>query len=275
MSSLDKPAFPLASVLNQRRWQVCTRPFPHFIARDLFTPEFYSRIDESFGEILDRGLCEGRDAAHFSRNISGYDAYSVSFTEHMPAPLHLFISKEWHDMLAQVTGVRATCDVAGGFHHHRQGSRSGEVHNDLNPGWFADCADVNRVNLCRDDVCDYSTGAGNGSDAQVHVSVRAVAVLFFLHNDRWQEGYGGETGLYSHREQDVSSPTKAFPPLNNSLLMFECRPNSYHSFIENRGNSRNSMIMWLHRPRSDVVQRWGEAAIVGWDQKATADAHEP
>jgi hypothetical protein len=47
-------------------------------------------------------------------------------------------------------------------------------------------------------------------------------------------------------------------------MMFECRPNSYHGFISNKRGARNSMIMWLHRPKQDVIDRWGEDAIVYW-----------
>ncbi len=70
--------------------------------------------------------------------------------------------------------------------------------------------------------------------------------------------------MYESYSQAVDSPSKAVPPVNNTLFIFECRPNSYHSFISNRANVRNSVIMWLHRPKSDVIQRWGNDAIVGW-----------
>lgn len=268
MSGGSNLSYPLASVLQHRRWQVCVRPYPHFVVRDVFVPEFYAQLDAAFGELLDRGLSEAHDPARFSRNIKNYDAYSMMFDWNMPEPFRFFVSKEWHDMLAYLTGIPATSDVAGGFHHHLRGSRSGQIHNDLNPGWFVNSSDGAGVNLTRHDLCDYSTGQVYQSSVQVHESVRALAVLLFLHNPPWHEDDGGETGLYADSWQPVSRPTKAIPPINNSLLMFECRPNSYHSFIENRGGPRNSMIMWLHRPKSDVVQRWGENAIIGWNGTA-------
>jgi hypothetical protein len=264
MSIGSRLSYPLATVLHQRRWQVCTRPFVHFVARDLFAPRFYANLDAAFGEVFDRGLSEGQDATRFSRNIKNYDAYSMVFDYHMPEPFHIFISQEWHDMLAHLAGIPATRDITGGFHHHQRGSCSGQVHNDLNPGWFVDSSDPGGVNLSRNDLCDYNTGQVFDAGVQTHESIRALAVLVFLHNPPWQEQDGGETGLYGDSAQDVCSPTKAIPPINNSLCMFECRPNSYHSFIENRTGPRNSMIMWLHRPKTDALQRWGEDAIVGW-----------
>jgi hypothetical protein len=265
-------AYPLADVLRQRRWQHCTRPFPHYVAHDVFTPGFYAEIDAAFGEVLARGLSEGQDPARFSRNISNYDAYSVTFDYKMLTPFQVFISREWHDMLARLVAISATGEVSGGFHHHLPGSHNGEIHNDLNPGWFVDSVDVGRLNLSRSDVCDYSTGNAQGSGVQVHESIRALAALFYLHNPPWSKEDGGETGLYESSRQLILSPSKAVPPLNNSLLVFECRPNSYHTFIQNRHTTRNSMIMWLHRPKHDAVQRWGEDAIVGWGRQAKGPA---
>jgi hypothetical protein len=234
------------------------------VAHDVFTPEFYAELERSFGALLARGLAEGHDPYRFSRSIRNYDAYSVNFGPYIPAPLDIFMSDEWHDMLAGVTGIRVTRDLNGGFHHHLRGSRSGSVHNDLNPGWFLNVAGESRVNISRDDLCSYSTGSVHQQNLRTHETVRALAVLFFLHNPQWHPGDGGETGLYSTREQEVAQPTKAIAPINNSLMMFECRPNSYHGFISNKRGARNSMIMWLHRPKQDVIDRWGEDAIVYW-----------
>lgn len=258
----------IARVLKNRRWQCCTRPFMHYIARDAFVPQFYSELDAAFGEILNRGLSEQHDPARFSRNIRNYDAYSMLFDWAMPEPFRLFLSKEWHDTLAHLAAIPATGDVTGGFHHHRRGSRSGQIHNDLNPGWFVDQYDPARINLSRNDLCDYTSGQVHVAGYPVHESIRALAVLIYLHNADWHEGDGGETGLYANSEQPVDEPTKTVPPVNNTLLVFECTPRSYHSFIENRGGPRNSIIMWLHRPKSDAMQRWGSDAIVGWGGRA-------
>ncbi len=67
----------------------------------------------------------------FRRNIRNYDAYSMLFDWSMPEPFRLFLSREWHDMLAHLSDVPSTGDVTGGFHHHRKGSKSGQIHNDL------------------------------------------------------------------------------------------------------------------------------------------------
>ena len=141
------------------------------------------------------------------------------------------------------------------------------MHNDLNPGWFADRPDPFGINLSRNELCNYSTGAATDPSIPVHPTVRAIALLLYLHNPPWSPGDGGETGLYSYRKQPVSQPTKAIAPRNNSLFLFECRPTSYHSFLKNRNGPRNSMIMWLHRPYQNAVERWGERSIVQWTNR--------
>jgi hypothetical protein len=261
----DPGAFSLEHIVHQRRWQVCREPFLHIVAHDVFTPDFYACLDRAYGDLLARGLSEKHDPAKFSRNISNYDVYSMSLSADTPAPFDVFISREWHDMLAGLFGIRATGDVNGGFHHHPQGSKTGQVHNDLNPGWFVDAADPFQVNVSRSElVCSYSTGRVIDSKLGVHETIRAIAVLYYLHNPPWQPGAGGETGLYSSHRQPVLEPTRAVTPINNSLLLFECRPNSFHSFLSNRNGPRNSMIMWLHRPVEDIVQRWGQNSIAHW-----------
>ena len=259
--------YSLSQVLRQRRWQVCTWPFVHYCAQDVFTPEFYTLLDAAFGELLGRDLAEEHDSHRFSRNMKSFDAYALNFDAELPQPLRIFCSRAWHDMLAQVADIPATGDVVGGFHHHLKGSRSGSIHNDLNPGWFVNSSSPGAVNLSRHDLCEYSTGHVYRAEVAVHESVRALAVLFFLHNPVWREGDGGQTGLYVNSAQSVIEPSKAVAPINNSIFMFECTPHSYHSFISNRNHFRNSMIMWLHRPKGDAIQRWGDNAIVEWSGK--------
>lgn len=262
--TIDPSRFPLAQILRQRRWHVCQEPFFHVVAYDVFTPEFYGWLDHAYERLLERGLSLEYDPTRFSRSIKNYDAYSTTFSDITPEPFGALTARPWHDMIANLMGVRATGDMNGGFHHHAQGSKSGQVHNDLNPGWFVNHDNPLTVNLSRNEVCDYSTGKTADPGIRVHQTVRAVAVLFYLHNPPWKPGDGGETGLYNSTKQPVTEPTKRIAPINNSILMFECRPNSYHSFLSNPSGPRNSLIMWLHRPIDDAIARWGEKAIVWW-----------
>jgi Rps23 Pro-64 3,4-dihydroxylase Tpa1-like proline 4-hydroxylase len=93
-------------------------------------------------------------------------------------------------------------------------------------------------------------------------AVRAVAVIYYLNNPQWQPGDGGETGLYRTVRDAIEHPVAVVPPLNNSLVAFECTPGSYHTFRSNVRHPRNSVVIWLHVEKSAAIARWGESALV-------------
>jgi hypothetical protein len=263
-----KPA-PLAQALAQRSWKFRTAPFAHFIATGVFKAEIYAAMAAQFQSFLDRGLSEEPATGKFARTIKGYDAYAISFSPALDGPLAVFISKEWHDMLARLVGIEATGDINGGFHHHEPGSASGRPHNDLNPGWFSDSPRADGINVSNYDICDYHTGQIHKRGSKARETVRAAALLFYLNNPTWRPGDGGETGLYRDVGQAVDQPSESVPPLDNSVLLFECTPHSYHAFLQNRRSSRNSLIMWLHRAKAEVETRWGRNSIVYWPRKTS------
>jgi hypothetical protein len=251
-------------VLANRRWTACDVPFPHFVARGVFKEEFYRALAGAFRDILARGLDDGAGDLRFTRARRGYDAYGLSFPADLAGPLRIFISRPWHDMLADLTGVRATGHVNSGLHHHVAGSGDGFVHNDLNPGWFVDEPNDDGVIVADHDACDYISGEVRQPGVTPRVVVRAAAMLFYLCNPPWSPGDGGSTGLYRNQRDPVGRPAAVVPPLNNSILVFECTPFSYHTFLSNRRHPRNCAIMWVHRPLEDAVDRWGAEAIVHW-----------
>lgn len=247
-----------AAVLQCRRWWRRERPFAHFVATDVFSPEFYAELEGSFQAVLARGLDKS-----FLRGKSGYDAYIHSFSSATDGPLSFFISRGWHDLLASLAGVKVTDDVSAALHHHEPGSRDGTIHNDLNPGWFGPSARADGINCASSAVSDYKHGDPHTPGVQPVERIRAIAMIYFLNNAPWQKGTGGECALYSHRSS-VAAETIA--PVNNSLLMFECTPHSYHRFLSNRAGTRDSVVLWLHREREDALERWGERSIVAWSR---------
>ena len=92
-----------------------------------------------------------------------------------------------------------------------------------------------------------------------------MSLLFYLANPDWQPGDGGETGLFADIATAHRGATTAVPPINNSLVFFECTPRTWHAFISNRGKPRNSVVMWLHRRKNEVLERWGDESIEYWN----------
>ena len=127
----EQATWRLDELLASRRWVRRMRPFPHVYARDVFVEDFYQRLDDEFHRI------ERENPETFERNMKGYDASGARLSRFRDGPLGIFVSREWHDLIARVAGVRATGDVNAHLHHHDPGSQSGWPHNDLNPAWFA------------------------------------------------------------------------------------------------------------------------------------------
>jgi hypothetical protein len=251
---VDAP--PLAAALAHRRWWVVDTPFRHLRADDVFTGEVYAALESDFVRRLDNGL--------LTRSLPGYDASAAAITPRNAGPFTIFLSREWHDAVAAVLGVNATGAVNVTLHHHAPGSLSGRAHNDLNPGWFPDVPIPPERTLAADPaVCHYQTGARPDGGPAVE-QVRAVALIYYLATP--PEVRGGQTGLYRSAQDDVSRPDVAVPPRNNCLVAFECTPFSFHSFMTNTVAARNSVVMWLHRDKAEVVRRWGAASIVRWSR---------
>lgn len=263
MTAEPVPAAGLAGVLGDRAWLRRTEPFPHVVAHDVFTGACYARLAGALRSLLARGLSERPDPRRFARNIPGYDSYGMGFPADAPEPVGLFLSPEWRDLVAGLFGVPRTPYVFAGAHHHAPGSADGFVHNDLNPVWFVRSAH-GETRTPEPERCAYKDGAGPLADAEKIEVVRGVAVLFFLLNDGWRRGDGGELGLYRGPAAAADRPDAVVPPVNNSLVAFECTPRSYHAFRRNVRSSRTSIIMWVHRPMADADAVFGHDALERW-----------
>ena len=262
---LDDPARPAAgsdgmetrldAILANRRWMWCTTPFPHVRARRVFVDDVYLKMEAQFHRMWADEL--------FARDIPGYDVDATAITLLNADAFSPFVSRAWLNMLAGLFQVRATDDLNVALHHHRVGSASGRPHNDFNPGWFADGERIDGINVHDPATCDYKSGkAADG--VHTYDGVRAVAVLFYLANDEYKPWHGGTTGLYRSNSDPVNAPVVAVPPVNNSLVAFECTPWSFHSFITNPYVPRNSLVMWLHQTEDEADRRWGRHNIVRW-----------
>jgi hypothetical protein len=253
----------MEALLDQRRWVLCNDPFLHVRAQGVFKDAIYRELEAAFATILSGRELPTWPEARFSRNMPGYDASAADFDVRVGWPFSLFVSRPWHDMFARLFAVDALGYVSGSLHHHAVGSGDGFIHNDLNPGWFVDAGRRHEIAIPRGDLCDYRTGA-SARNVTPRETMRGVAIIYYLNNEEWSEGDGGETGLYRAPRDASAHCVIAVPPVNNSLLAFECTPSSFHAFRKNHRKPRNSVNVWLHREKATVVARWGDRAIVPW-----------
>jgi hypothetical protein len=158
-------------------------------------------------------------------------------------------------------GLDAKFEVDGALHSHPPGSRSGWIHNDYNPGWFGRLAEQNEVYL-NDGECNYRTGKMR-ADAEGVCRMRYITLIFYLGNPQWRAGMGGETGIYLSQNRPVDSADIFVPPKDNTLLLFECTPHSWHTF-RTTSFQRNSITLWLHRDSEDARKQWPNHEPVYW-----------
>lgn len=244
---------PLCDLLLDQVWWRREVPFPHVVAPAVFAPPVASALDEAMFALLD-------DAASL-RHFGWYDAYGWSFRPKTPWPFSIFTSQEWRTLISRTMGVTATNHVAGGAHHHPRGTANGFVHNDLNPVYFDAVDHVgDEVQLPSPGRVSYTQGSVTKAPTSVREVVRRTALLYYLANPRWAPGDGGETGLYE-RPTRRATESSLIPPLNNSMLLFNCTPKSFHGFIANPRHERNCIVMWLHDDLATVADEFGVGSL--------------
>lgn len=256
----------LKDILSTRYWMQRRRPFPHIVATNVFTTSFYRRLVASFQSILQRSFGAQASDPPPMYKMTGYDAFVMNLPAKCNSAFRVFLTRQWHDLVAAVAGVDATGEIDCSLHHHKRGSNSGQVHNDLNPGWFLSDPGPDGITVTDQARCSYCHGSTSTTNLVSVERVRAVALIFYLNNARWRQGDGGETCLYYSERDPIDQPAVRIPPINNSMLLFECTPFSYHAFGRNKAHPRNSLIMWLHRSKENVIARWGEKKIIGWPE---------
>jgi LPS sulfotransferase NodH len=242
LPAMASPAWDLAPLLGNRRWWFSTRPFRHVVAHGVFAPEFYEQLLAAFQAMTDG------DALAYNTE---HDFVGRSLNTGTEGPLSVFVSEQWHDLFARLFGIVTTGQSTAGIHRHFPGSRNGFPHNDISPQPL-----VNDV--MPDEIIVH--GGADAAPADNVETVRAVAILFYLNNGPWRPSHGGQTGMYRHWSDPVSRPLAAAPPVDNSLLAFECSPYSYHSFMAN-STRRDSVISFLYRTLDDFVAVWGPDGV--------------
>jgi hypothetical protein len=235
-------------------WCVYQRPFRHIRAKRVFATDVYQGLQSAFLSFMKTKERNALGGPGFTQS-PGYDAQILALSQNLSSHFAPLFERRWIDFLAALLNLPALAQIDGALHHIPINSRSGWIHTDFCSGWF-------NAKLTGDIVfpdrreCDYFTGTPKSLDAQPQEFIRAATMIFYLQNDNWKDGCGGETGLYATSRAGLGE-MHTVAPVNNSLLLFECSPHSYHALVANPGSPRNSMILWLHSSVENAQSRWG------------------
>ena len=243
------------------RWTEYRQPFVHIHGTDIFAPETYRKLSEEFATVVEHTLSGTRDCATMARSTPDYDALILAMSASLCDNFVPMFTCEWKDRIARLFSLPLTSRIDGALHHVPRGSRPGWLHTDLCSGWFVRTStlETGQEPVFPDrSRCDYFRGVPHTPDVQPEEYIRAVSMIYYLNNDGWTEGEGGETGLYSTARSNIG-PRKAIPPKNNTLILFECTPHSFHRLLANPGRHRNSIVVWFHTTSEFGAARWGGA----------------
>lgn len=240
------------------QWWECSLPFRHFTATDVFDPETYKELSHQFSLILETTAGKREGAYKMRPALGNNDGLILGLTDKLGAAFSPLFTEAWLRSLAELLDLKFLPRVEGALHSNPRGSRTGWIHTDCCSAWFDESnSTMEELMFPPRGRCNYFTGQAKVPDAKPKEYIRAATMIFYLCNDGWEEGEGGETGVYSEDRETEDTAVKLIPPLNNSLFLFECSPHSYHRFVTNPGRTRNSIILWLHASVHDAQARWG------------------
>jgi hypothetical protein len=231
-------------------------PFKHMVIPDLFETSVLERLKRNFSERT--------QAPNVQRSrTKNYDAEMLTLVDDDRCLFSPFLDFEWLRLVSRALSIDPCFEVSGALHSHPVGSRSGWVHNDYNPGWFARSARDGEVYLSTSSACEYKTGNTPPSSPRPICRMRYLTLIYYLNNPPWNPGMGGETGIYLSKRQSIDEAEIFVPPHENTLLVFECTPHSWHTF-RTSNFQRNSLTLWLHREFEQAKREWPHHEPVYW-----------
>ncbi|SFG39718.1 2OG-Fe(II) oxygenase superfamily protein [Duganella sp. CF458] len=240
-------------------WSEWQQPYRHFRANHVLDAESYAALCAQFSRILDTTAGKREGKYKMRPAMGNNDGWLLGLTDDLAASFAPLFTEAWLRSLAELLELKFLPRIEGALHSNPQGSRTGWIHTDCCSAWFDESNSTpERLMLPPRGRCSYFTGKAKARDAQPVEYVRAATMIFYLCNDGWQQGDGGETGIYNLGFEGKDTVETLIPPLNNSLFLFECSPHSFHRFVTNPGRTRNSIILWLHASVEDAEARWGK-----------------
>lgn len=217
-------------------------PFPHIVVDNLFKPEVYKKIEKIFLEKLAQGLAgDSTTYDRFHLFDIDYDGYKFSPRgwSSFDNPLYPFYSAAWNNFFSKLFKQVTTTTTSLAFHHHPHGDKTGFVHHD-----FADKYFDERTRLPGGVIPHDITPSSAIPEKAILIERRVIALIYYVANPQWNEGDGGETGLYDETKEQL---LKKVAPINNRLLAFHISKKSMHAFQNNK-LPRNCIVQWFHIP---------------------------
>ncbi|QDV23536.1 2OG-Fe(II) oxygenase family protein [Aureliella helgolandensis] len=243
----------MSIVCRDARITLGSYPFNHMVIENVFPAALASNLGLLFKELITQAKPIGKvgevgelkyDALNFTPMLSHVQQTSIA----------AFVSTEFREFTASSFSIRLDENVMIGMHRHNAPSKPGWPHTDFAVVSFPNIApNYQGMRLFQAGCqCNYSDDTRD-RQPQAIKTARAVACLYYCANPPWQPGAGGETGLYAELGKRL---VQRIPPTNNSLLIFEVSPVSYHAYLGSRLAQRNAYVWWYHASPNYLLARY-------------------
>lgn len=234
------------------KFNVSSDPFHYVVIEDAFEPMLAEGLSFLFRELIvdARGIGKVGEVGELI-----YDA--LNFTPRLDHLRHtsmsVFTSPQLRRFVVELFNIRLDENMIIGMHRHNPGSRPGWAHTDFAVVSFPNVPpNVDGNRLFYDGCgCNYSDDSRDRQPDSIKTA-RAIACLYYTANADWLPGMAGETGIYADLGKRL---VHRVPPRNNSLLIFEISPISYHAFMGASKVQRNCYIWWYHSEPKYLLER--------------------
>lgn len=241
----------LDDFLLSQNFELKKIPFPHVVIDNFFKNDVYNDLVSYFKNCLEKGLSEemDKDRFHPFLNLKGemaYDGYvrTPRFGENKT--FDLFYTAEWNLFFSRMFKQQTDWFTSVAMHHHPAGNKTGFVHSDYASKKFL------ISNKLNNGVIPYEMEKDD-KNVNLITGIRIISIIYYLNNDDWQWGDGGETAFYKTKD---GVTLKLVEPINNRLLAFQISPTSLHAFQENF-KPRSSIVQWFHTDPEWCKKKFG------------------
>lgn len=251
---LAEENLPLEKYLQRADFkpEIVTEPFRYIVIDNFFKQEFVEDLSSYFNSLLSKGLSpdpDERSMFHVFKEAYPYDGYVYAPSPTTQEPLKLFFSVAWNQYFSKLFNKPTTFGTHLTFHHHPKGDRTGWVHSDYSTHLFPQKKILpNGVHVLQMNA--EQTLSQKEMNFEPFRQKRTIALLYYFNSPTWEEGDGGETGIYALKTDSV--PIIKIAPLQNRLFAFDISPTSFHAFQENV-KDRNCFVQWFH-----IDEEWAE-----------------
>jgi hypothetical protein len=220
-----------------------TSPYRHIVIRNLLKEKPYNEMCHSAKDVLK----QSSPSFKYHGGVT-YSACMATLTpENMKDGYDFFGSPEWKNCVSKLFNIQFNKLIMLSAHHHTAPSKSGWVHADLSICSYND--DENRSIIIGPNGANYIDDTANRQPKSTKC-VRRVACLYYFNNkEDITEQDGGSTAIYDASGKKM---VKKVIPENNSVLLFEISPTSYHTYV-GATFDRTALVHWFHSSISQYV----------------------